>query len=64
MLELTINKKAAAQTYLGNLNANPYGRFGCQYSPDWINNPNGARSRQNQENPNNHHGRGLTIIGR
>jgi hypothetical protein len=44
--------------------ANPYGRYGSQYSPDSINNPYGAGSRYNQDSPNNPYGNGLTIIGR
>jgi hypothetical protein len=58
--------------FRGNLNsnrydpnsvANPYGRYGSQYSTDSINNPYGAGSRYAPDSPNNPYGQGLRIYG-
>ena len=53
-----------ANPYDANSVANPYGRYGSQYSTDSINNPYGAGSRYNQNSPNNPYGNGMKIIGR
>jgi hypothetical protein len=59
-------------TFRGNLNsnsydadsvANPYGRYGSQYSPDSINNPYGAGSPYGSESPSNPYSNGLRIYG-
>ena len=56
--------------YRGNLNnnqfdpnsiANPYGRYGSQYSAESINNPYGAGSQYNSDSPYNPYGQGLSI---
>lgn len=58
--------------YRGNLNtnqydpnsvANPYGRYGSQYSQDSINNPYGAGSRYKADSPSNPYGQGLQVCG-
>ncbi|MFA7670124.1 MAG: hypothetical protein WCX93_12315 [Burkholderiaceae bacterium] len=41
--------------------ANPYGRYGSQYSPDSVNNPYGAGSRYKADSPNNPYGSGWSI---
>ncbi len=80
VLTMALTTSVSAQTYLGNLTANPYlpkappqpantfknpyGRYGSKYSNDSINNPYGAGSQYNQDSPNNPYGNGLTIIGR
>lgn len=43
--------------------ANPYGRYGSQFSPDSINNQFGAGSQFNNESPNNPYGQGLRVCG-
>jgi hypothetical protein len=59
--------------YRGNLNsnpydpnsvANPYGKYGSQYSPDSINNPFGAGSPYSPDSPNNPYGSGMRVYGR
>ena len=41
--------------------ANPYGRYGSQYSPDSINNPYGAGSRYAPDSPYNPYGQGMRV---
>lgn len=56
--------------FRGNLNnnpydpnsvANPYGKYGSQYSPDSINNPHGAGSPYKKDSPTNPYGSGVEI---
>jgi hypothetical protein len=56
--------------FRGNLNsnpydpdsvANPYGRYGSEYSSDSINNSYGAGNPYNQDSPYNPYGQGLSI---
>jgi hypothetical protein len=58
--------------YRGNLNANqfdpnsvanPFGRYGSQFSPDSINNQFGAGSPFRQDSPTNPFGQGLGVYG-
>jgi len=53
---------AGAQTYLGNLSANPYGA-GSPYSPDSLHSPYGAGTPYRFDSPTNPYGTGWGIVG-
>ncbi len=64
---------AMAQHYMGRANqnpydpqstANPYGRYGSQFSPDSINNAYGRGSYYSPDSPRSPYGHGPSLYGR